>query len=259
MKSLIGFMLWLALCSACFAVSYDGTWFLGFNSNKDIFGDSSGKAVRQAFNLAIDRADICKNIIGDKNVPSGIIPKGMDGYDALLKGYSFDAGRAAAILKKSGYSRNDKRLKHLVLIHTDGVKTVEIANAVAADLKKIGVTADLKQIRYSEGEDWERALSSGKFHMFLMGYKLLPEEDVPTAEALSSQRMLRDLFHTNGEANFFFFSDKELDSAIEKGGSLPTGEASSLTQNLKNLNKYLQDLSLTVNLFYIKKIPGLVN
>jgi len=259
MKKLLPLILLIILCPVSFATGYDGTWFLGFNTNKDVFGGRAAKAVRQAFNLAVDRKSICRDIIGDSNIPTGIIPKGMDGYDASLKGYPHDINKAVSLLKKAGYSRNDRRLKELVLIHTDGVKTVKIARRIASDLKKIGVTVRSKQVRYSQGEDWEEALSKGKFHMFLMGYKLLPEEDVPTSEALSTQRMLKDLFHTDGEANFFSVSDKKLDSSIERIDLTPTSEAASLTAGLKALNKYLQDLSLTVNLFYIEKIPGLSN
>ena len=241
------------------AAGYDGVWFLGFNTNKDIFGDSNGKSVRKAFQYAVNRKYICNEIIKDDFVPTGAIPKGMDGYDGVTEGYPLDTNASMALLRKAGYSKRDKRLSGLILAHTDGAKTIEIANFIQNGLKKIGIKVELKQIKYSEGENWEDYLSSGKYHLFLMGYKLLPKPDMPTAEAISSKRLLSDLFGSDGEANFFFLRDQKVDSALDAIDSLPTTEASAITNHLRSLNKYLQDLSLAVNLFYIKRIPGLEN
>ncbi|MCX5749970.1 MAG: ABC transporter substrate-binding protein [Candidatus Saganbacteria bacterium] len=259
MRKILTALTFVLMCSSCLAAGYDGVWFLGFNTNKDVFGDRNGSSVRKAFQYAVDRKYICKEIIRDDNVPTGVIPKGMDGYDGVLKGYPLNLNASASLLKKAGYLKKDKRLSGLMLAHTDGVKTIEIANSIQNDLKKIGVRIELKQIKYSEGEKWEDYLSSGKYHMFLIGYKLLPKPDMPTAEAVSSKRLLFDLFGSAGEANFFFLRDGKVDSSLDAIDSLPTAEAKEITKRLRSLNKYLQELSLTVNLFYIKKIPGLEN
>jgi ABC-type transport system substrate-binding protein len=151
--------------------SYDGLWFLGFNMHKDIFGNDSGLSVRKAFNMAIDRAWIAKNIVHDDVVPNGPTPPSMLGYDPLLKDYPYDLSKAKALMVSAGYPTNDKRLKELSLLHTDGEKTVEIAKWIKRYLINLGVDLKLVQVKYSDYDAWEKELSSGKHHMFLMGYK----------------------------------------------------------------------------------------
>jgi len=150
---------------------YDGIWFMGFNMAKDIFGDKNSLLVRKAFNMAIDRAWIAKNIVGDPAVPTGIIPPTMMGANTSLKGYPFDPALAKELMRKAGYPTSDMRLKQLTLLHTDGEKTVEIAKWIKRYLIKLGVDLQLVQVRFSDTASWARELKSGKYHMFLMGYK----------------------------------------------------------------------------------------
>ncbi len=150
---------------------YDGLWFLGFNMHKDIFSDRNGPAVRKAFNMAIDRDWIVGNVVKDNITPSGAIPPGMLGYDKDLKGYQFDLSGAKALMKAAGYPPSDQRLKKLTLLHTDGDKTVEIAKWIKRYLINLGVDLQLVQVKFSDNDSWARELRSGKYHMFLMGYK----------------------------------------------------------------------------------------
>lgn len=139
--------------------------------NKDVFGDKNGLLVRQAFNMAIDRPWIVKNIVSDSVVPSGVIPPGMSGYDPDLKGYEFNLAQAKQLMRLAGYSTSDKRIKGLTLLHTDGEKTVEIAKWIKRYLINLGVDLTLIQVKYSDTDAWTKELKSGKYHMFLMGYK----------------------------------------------------------------------------------------
>lgn len=150
---------------------YDGIWFMGFNMHKDIFGGPQGEKVRKAFNLAIDRKWICKNIIGDDVVPSGVIPPGMLGYDPDLKGYDFDLASAKKLMIEADFPVTDKRLKVLSMLHTDGKKTVDIAKWIKRYLINLGVDLKLVEISYANEGEWEKELKSGKHHLFLMGYK----------------------------------------------------------------------------------------
>lgn len=249
------------LTGTSISLPYDGLWFLGFNTNKDVFGDTGSKQVRKAFNHAINRVHICKDIIGDVNVPTGVIPAWCEGSDGTLKGYDFDPGLARSLLRKAGYRPGDPRLRDLVLIHTDGIKTQEIAKSVKRDLKDIGIKIQLKQIPYSNSGEWENTLASGKYHMFLMGYKFLAgkvTDESSSLEAIEgpfdSAGYIRSLFSSGGEANMFFLRDKTLDYTLEYIGLIPSTEAAFRTKKLKDLNWRLQENPVTVNLFYIKKI-----
>jgi len=151
-------------------------------------------------------------------------------------------------LSKAGYRKNDQRLQRLILVHTNGEKTVKIAKQIAKNLSEIGIKVSLKEVPYEKDGLWEDTLAKGKYHMFLMGFK----SNSGTQEILSDNKMatdlLKPLFTSNGEANFFYINDKFLDSKLsEKNPSLSEKE-------LKELNLYLQANPITVNLFYIKKI-----
>ncbi|MEK7376654.1 MAG: ABC transporter substrate-binding protein [Candidatus Margulisiibacteriota bacterium] len=231
----------LSLHGTAFALDYDGLWFMGFNLNKDVFGDGNGRLVRQAANYAIDRQHICTAIIGDNNTPTTVLPKGMQGHDDSLKGYPYNPAKAKALMKKAGYSMSDKRLKNIVLLHTDGDKTVEIVKSIKNYLVSIGIGLKLKQIDYEDQDSWDSALSGGKNHLFLMGYKAPDPYDSATSPSPDASGFLTDLFHSSGSANFFFLRDKKLDALIG--------------QNMaKEVLLILQEDPVTVNLFYITKL-----
>ena len=150
------------------AKEYDGVWFLGLNLDKEIFKKVE---VRQAFGLAIDRLAIAQKIMSEEAVPNGVIPPGMAGYDASLKSYPYDVAQAKRLMNEAGIGMDDQRLKNLVMLHTDGVKTVAIAERISRDLQLIGAKVILKQVSYSDQSRWYTELKSEKYDMFLMGYK----------------------------------------------------------------------------------------
>ncbi len=232
--------------------SYDGLWFLGMNTNKDIFGDKNSRLVRQAVNYSIDRRYICKKIVGDNNVPSGVIPKGMDGYDGAIKGYPFDTAMAKQLLQKAGYTKNDSRLQELTLIHTNGTVTNKIAKIIQKQLGRTGFNVLLRQVNYEVQGEWENYLASGKYHLFLMGYKPFVPGSESTKET-TSVALLNDLFGSGGEANFFALSDKKVDLMLSRA-ALEASQTNETTSSLRRLNALLQDDPITVNLFYIKKM-----
>ena len=228
----------VSLCGTAISAEYDGLWFMGFNLNKDVFGNGNGKLVRQAVNYAVDRSFISSQVIGDSSTPTTVLPPGMDGRDESVKGYPHDRAKAKSLMKEAGYTMNDKRLKGLVLLHTDGDKTIRIAKAIKDYLTYIGIGIKLKQLDYEDQEAWDSALSSGKHHLFLMGYKAPDSFDGAAKDSRSATGFLHDLFHSKGSANFFFLRDEELDSLID--GDKP-----------KEASLRLQEDPVTVNLFYI--------
>jgi ABC-type transport system substrate-binding protein len=214
----------IILCTFCFAHAstyeasspkqYDGVWFLGFNMHKDIFSDANGLNVRRAFITAIDRDWIVKNLVRDDIVPVGMIPPGMQGYDPGLRAYPFDPSKAKRLMSDAGYPTTDKRLKAMTLLHTDGVLTVEIAKWIKRYLISLGVDLQLVQVKYSDYSQWESAIKSGKYNMFLMGYKPVLFNQVFVGDRDTK------LFHTidcekmpSAEATVFFPSYDEALSA----------------------------------------------
>jgi len=172
MKKILFILILLILTSSfASAKSYDGIWFLGFNLHKDIFLNENGKLTRKAFSMAIDRSWIAENIINDNTVPYSIIPPGMTGYDPNIEKTMLNLSEAKKLMKQAGYPMDDKRIKKLTLLHTDGEKTKEIVKWIKRHLINIGVDLELVEIDYSNTASWEAALQSGQHHMFVMGYK----------------------------------------------------------------------------------------
>jgi len=158
----------LLMISAAQAKEYDGIWFLGLNLDKPIFKKVEA---RRAFGLAINRQIIVRKIMSEEATPNGVIPPGMAGYDASFEGFSYDVAEAKRLMNQAGVGMDDPRLKNLVLLHTDGVKTVAIAEQISRDLQSIGAKVILKQVSYSDQSRWLAELKSEKYDLFLMGYK----------------------------------------------------------------------------------------
>gem|GEM_PF-666995 len=279
---------------------YDGIWFLGFNMHKDIFGNGNGLLVRKAFNMAVDRAWIVKNIVKDNVVPTTTTPPGMVGYDPTIRGFAFDIAGAKTLMREAGYPTSDQRLKTLSLLHTDGEMTVEIAKWIKRYLINLGVDLKLVQTSYSDIDDWERELSSGKHHMFLMGYKAslfqeifigdssrmvfhtLECDRVPSAESQvflgsyneaedlgyrpceicnpargeppDAYALLNPLFHSEGEANFTFYSNPRVDSLLNQVNHLDPLMRQARAAKLKDASRLLLEDPPVINLFYITKL-----
>ncbi|MGE0566562.1 MAG: ABC transporter substrate-binding protein [Bacteroidia bacterium] len=133
------------------------TNFLGFNVQANpVFAK---KAVRQAFNYAIDRQKIADFTIQGEGTPAdyGIVPftdafktKGYR-FD-LVKGYTFDPDKAKALMKEAGYP-DGKGFPEITLeINSGGGdRNILVAEVVQSMLKEnIGVKVNINTIPMAE-------------------------------------------------------------------------------------------------------------
>lgn len=107
------------------------------------------KRVRQAVNYAIDHARIASFVAGRATVAAGPLPPGMPGYNPNLFHYEHDPAKAKELLQQAGYK--DDPTNPLVLWYP----TVEAwyekaAQSIKEDLKEVGITVNLKPVRYPE-------------------------------------------------------------------------------------------------------------
>jgi len=101
--------------------------------------------IRQAMNYAVDRDSIVKTILGGHGtVMPGPLWSGWLGYTDDLKPYPYDPDKAKQLLAQAGYP-DGFSFKWSV---TQGVfaKDVEIAQAVASQLAKVGIQAQLQPL-----------------------------------------------------------------------------------------------------------------
>lgn len=101
------------------------------------------KRVRQAMNHAVDRAAIVKAILGGRGAPMAapLWPGWLGAHDEL-RPYAYDPDKARALLKDAGYP-NGFSFRWTV---TQGVfvKDVEVAQAVANQLGRVGIKATVQ-------------------------------------------------------------------------------------------------------------------
>src|SRR5512142_1715098 len=75
------------------------TSYLGYDSSNPPF---DRQEVRQAMNLAIDKRRINERAFGGLGViAQSLLPPGLMGYDATLRGYDHDPDRARSLLKQA--------------------------------------------------------------------------------------------------------------------------------------------------------------
>ena len=242
-KSIAVSLLLIATVSFAQVKEYDGIWFLGFNLQKPPFDNLK---VRQAVAHGLNQDFI-----------ASIIPPGMPGNDPNLRPYKYNLKFAKTLLKRAKYQLSDPRLKGLTLLHTDGVKTIEIAKKVQKDLKQIGMQINLIQIGYRDQEKWNSELASKKHHLFLMGYKAESEQlftEEASVKAADSYRLLEPLFKTDGEANFTGYSNSTVDMLLDQVSVIGFEFSKERELKLKEINKNLYKELPVLALFYIEKL-----
>jgi peptide/nickel transport system substrate-binding protein len=113
--------------------------------------------VRQALQQAIDREAIARDLLaGTAQVPSQMVPPGVNGFNPTLKPIAYDPARAKALLAEAGYLNGFK----VVFSVFGGAAPADrtIFQKVAQDLAAIGVQVDLRPIAFP---DFMRRLGSG--------------------------------------------------------------------------------------------------
>jgi peptide/nickel transport system substrate-binding protein/oligopeptide transport system substrate-binding protein len=100
------------------------------------------KLVRQAVNMAVNKARIVR-IINNRAVPANqVLPPLMPGYDKGFKGYPYDQAKAKDLLRQAGYP--DGFSTELYAMNAD--PNPRIAQAIQQDLAAVGIKAEIKAL-----------------------------------------------------------------------------------------------------------------
>lgn len=124
-----------------------GVFVIALNVEKDArFRDVR---VRQALNLAVDRAGISRTMLaGEISPASQFTPPNATGYDPDLKPYPYDPDRARALLAEAGYSGGFAFVFEGVM--GGAVSDGALFQQIAADLAKVGVRMEIRPILLSQ-------------------------------------------------------------------------------------------------------------
>jgi peptide/nickel transport system substrate-binding protein len=170
--------------------------------------------VRQAMNLALDRAAICKAVLGDAVVPMYQMQvAGMDGYDPEIdKLYPFDSTRAKKLMSESLFPNGFK----LSIEAANQAGFNILGQAVAQQWKAIGIDVDITN---SPNVPAGQALHAGKkFSAYI------------TANGLNSTPLLSGLhiFSPGNRYNPWGSIDPGINDVLKQAFSLPQAEAEKL-------------------------------
>jgi len=186
------------------------TFYMGFNCLKEPYTD---KRVRQALNYAVNKEAIVKHVLGGMGrLSDAPIGPGIFGYTPI-KPYEYNIEKAKALLAEAGFPEGFET----TLYCTEGRYYMDssVAKAVIADLRKVGVKADIKMM------EWESYLSHifrGKdvvdYGVYMLGWSCV------TGDA---DYGLYFLFHS-GEwpkkgMNASFFKNEKLDQLLDTARS----------------------------------------
>ncbi|MEU9829793.1 ABC transporter substrate-binding protein [Micromonospora chersina] len=162
--------------------------------------------VRQALNHAIDRASITKAIFGEfAQTTSQTTAPGFDGYDAALDNrYPYDPGLARKLLAEAGLAKG-----FTLKAETQAGGMSIVAQAVAAQWKKVGVTVDLTTD--AQVPQWLQNVMSRRFPVAAYGYGNLPTY-------LTSLDFMRP---APNPFNPFGTSDARLDGLLDQANAEP--------------------------------------
>ena len=117
-----------------------------FNCSKPPFKDN--KLLRKAINHAIDKENIIDNILEGKfSLMNTYVPSGSFYYWEDAPGYPYDPEKAKELLAQSGYP-DGSGLPPIVMNIDNQEFRYKIAVAVQADLKKLGINAEIDR------KDW---------------------------------------------------------------------------------------------------------
>ena len=109
----------------------------------------TNKSLRQAFNYAIDKESIVRNVLkGRAIVAKGVIPHGLLAYNPDLKGYSYSIEAAKEKLKEAGYP-DGQGLPEFKLVIDTGVLTEAVATAIQSQLLQVGVRAKIEITQFN--------------------------------------------------------------------------------------------------------------
>ncbi|MBO7146440.1 MAG: hypothetical protein J6W81_01675 [Lentisphaeria bacterium] len=186
--------------------------YIGLNLKTPVLKD---KRVRQALSHLVNLERLRKEIFFDLVDPvSGPFPRNSSAYDHSVKPYSFDPGKAKALLREAGWKEGTdgilekagQKLTFTVIYPNTAVSYQKVLSVVKEDMKKAGVRLDLLGIEWSV---LVQRLENKQFEACMLGWSGTLKPDP------------YQLWHSSHKdqpksSNMIGFSNPEADSLIEQ-------------------------------------------
>jgi peptide/nickel transport system substrate-binding protein/oligopeptide transport system substrate-binding protein len=187
-------------------------WFLGMNTRMKPFNNLK---VRQAVAYAVDQSRVIRLQNGRGRPLAGVLPPTMPGCDPAIKGFPHDPARARALLAQGGYPGGFST----TLWVASGERYEKIAEGVQADLKAVGIDAQIKPAAF---QTYKKAIHTANTTPIFYGgwYPDFPDPDNFVDPLFDSSHI-----HPDYSTNSSFLSDPEVDRLLHEGVTMPAGEA----------------------------------
>jgi len=178
--------------------------YIGLNVEQPPFEDPK---LRQALNLAFDRASIASSVLEGLVVPArGIIPPGFPGFNPDLPDFQYDPELARQLLLESRYGQDLSQLPPITLSVSGG-----FGAALSLDLEvilqsweELGVPVQIQQTEFAT---FLQDLHAGSYDMFYSGW---------VADYPDPENFLDVLFHSESGNNHTNYHNAEVDALLEQ-------------------------------------------
>jgi peptide/nickel transport system substrate-binding protein len=198
------------------------------------------KRVRQAALYAINKDAISKDVLKEIYEPYGdIVTPYQPGYDSSVKPYPYDPIKAKALLSEAGYANGfDMTLTASVLENV-------LVQAVAADLRKVGIRANIE------------ILDVGTFVSHIFGKKIKPGLYIDGTPFWAGERHPGLALGSTADPRvpFVYYIPKEITSAYEKLGK--STEIQDIEAKAKAVSRLFQEHLSRGGLFAKHRVWGI--
>jgi oligopeptide transport system substrate-binding protein len=182
-----------------------GTYYYGFNL-KNVPDVNQ----RRAMALAIDRQSIIDNVAQADQIPAtGMVPQGMPGFDVIKQ--DFLPARADLDTAKQFMADVDNPVKKVTLFYNDSPGHKEIAVAVQAMWKELGIDTTIKSQEFAQFLEFLGPPPNDAVYVYRLGW---------IADYGDPMNFL-ELWTSKSGNNNTRFASPEYDQLIEKARSTP--------------------------------------
>ena len=185
------------------------TYYLGIMMSHEPLGENVH--LRRALNYAVDRAHLCKRVLGGSHAPAkGLIPPGLPAHNPKLEGYRYDPARAKEELKKAGFGP-DNPPPAFTLYLRSSLPTPQVAQAIQSDFKRVGIPVKLRLLDFGALREAANKAEPDLFYLSWIA-------DFPDADNFLQ------LFHSarfGSPGNRVRYADREVDELLARSRKEP--------------------------------------
>ncbi len=203
-----------------------------FDSRSQPFSDVR---VRQALNYAIDKESIIKNVLGGRAaIQATTSYEKTPNHNADVKPYPYDVQKAKDLLVQAGYPNGFTVEFH----HPTGrwIKDVEVAQAIAGMLAKVGVQTTLSTGEYTS---FFNTWASGAYKGLTM---------IGTLNQYDADQVYQLFLYSKGRWGVYVGNDAKLDALYETQNT--ELDAKKRAQTLQEMESYVHDQAYWLFLYF---------